>query len=111
MARGAPAATPCPPAAPPAAGRRSATGPPPLAHHRPGPARRWLRDGADRHRLAVGQRLETGTPGNGRARRPSGPATIALHPRSWRTEIDLTCCYQSGAAEPPSDRYEPVAHC
>ncbi len=69
-----------------------------------------MRDGADRHRLAVGQRLETGTPGNGRARRHSGRATIALQPRSWRTEIDLTCCYQRGAAEPPSDRYELVAH-
>jgi hypothetical protein len=36
--------------------------------------------------------------------------TIALRPRSWRTEIDLTCWYQRGAAEPSSDRYELVAH-
>jgi Putative zinc-finger len=37
-------------------------------------------------------------------------ATIALQPRSWGTEIDLTCWYQRGAAEPPSDQYELVAH-
>ena len=37
-------------------------------------------------------------------------ATIALQPRSWGTEIDLTCWYPRGAAEPPSDRYELVAH-
>jgi predicted anti-sigma-YlaC factor YlaD len=37
-------------------------------------------------------------------------ATIALQPRSWGTEIDLTCWYQRGAAEPPGDRYELVAH-
>jgi Putative zinc-finger len=37
-------------------------------------------------------------------------ATIALRPRSWGTEIYLTCWYQRGAAEPPSDRYELVAH-
>jgi hypothetical protein len=37
-------------------------------------------------------------------------ATIALQPRPWGTEIDLTCWYQRGAAEPPSDRYEIVAH-
>jgi hypothetical protein len=37
-------------------------------------------------------------------------ATIALRPRSWGTEINLTCWYQRGAAEPPSDRYELVAH-
>jgi len=37
-------------------------------------------------------------------------ATIALQPRSWGTEIDLTCWYQRGAAEPSSDRYELVAH-
>ena len=37
-------------------------------------------------------------------------ATIALQPRSWGTEIDLTCWYQRGAAEPLSDRYELVAH-
>ena len=37
-------------------------------------------------------------------------ATIALLPRSWGTEIDLTCWYQHGAAGPPSDRYELVAH-
>lgn len=37
-------------------------------------------------------------------------ATIALQPRPWGTEIDLTCWYQRGAAEPPSDRYELVAH-
>ena len=36
-------------------------------------------------------------------------ATIALQP-SWGSEIDLTCWYQRGAAEPPSDRYELVAH-
>lgn len=36
-------------------------------------------------------------------------ATIALQPRSWGTEIDLTCWYQRGAAEPPSDRYELAA--
>jgi putative zinc finger protein len=37
-------------------------------------------------------------------------ATVALRPRSWGTEIDLTCWYPSGAAEPPADRYELVAH-
>ncbi len=37
-------------------------------------------------------------------------ATIALQPRPWGTEIDLTCWYQRGAVEPPSDRYELVAH-
>ncbi len=37
-------------------------------------------------------------------------ATIALQPRSWGTEIHLTCWYPLGAAEPPSDRYELVAH-
>ena len=37
-------------------------------------------------------------------------ATIALQPRPWGTEIDLTCWYQRGAAEPPSDRYELVGH-
>jgi len=37
-------------------------------------------------------------------------ATIALQPRSWGTEIDLTCWYQRGAAEPSIDQYELVAH-
>lgn len=37
-------------------------------------------------------------------------ATIALQPRSWGTEIDLTCWYQRGAAESPGERYELVAH-
>jgi Putative zinc-finger len=37
-------------------------------------------------------------------------ATIALQPRSWGTEINLTCWYPRSAAEPPSDRYELVAH-
>jgi hypothetical protein len=37
-------------------------------------------------------------------------ATIALQQRPWGTEIDVTCWYQGGAAEPPSDRYELVAH-
>ena len=37
-------------------------------------------------------------------------ATVALRPTSWGTEIDLTCWYQPGAAAPPSDRYELVAH-
>jgi len=37
-------------------------------------------------------------------------ATIALQPRSWGTEIYLTCWYPRNAAEPPSDRYELVAH-
>jgi Putative zinc-finger len=37
-------------------------------------------------------------------------ATIALQPRSWGTEIRLTCWYPRGAADPPSDRYELVAH-
>jgi hypothetical protein len=37
-------------------------------------------------------------------------ATIALQPRSWGTEIDLTCWYQRGGAESSSDRYELVAH-
>jgi hypothetical protein len=37
-------------------------------------------------------------------------ATVALRPRSWGTEIDLTCWYRRGAAEPPGDRYELVAH-
>ena len=37
-------------------------------------------------------------------------ATVALRPRSWGTEIDLTCWYRHGAAEPSSDRYELVAH-
>ena len=36
-------------------------------------------------------------------------ATLALQPRSWGTEIHLTCWYPGGAAEPPSDRYELVA--
>jgi hypothetical protein len=36
-------------------------------------------------------------------------ATVALEPRSWGTEVDLTCWYPSGAAEPPADRYELVA--
>jgi hypothetical protein len=38
------------------------------------------------------------------------PDTIALQPRPWGTEIDLTSWYQRGAAEPPSERYELVAH-
>ena len=37
-------------------------------------------------------------------------ATIALQPRSWGTEIDLTCWYQRGAAEQSDDRYELVVH-
>ena len=37
-------------------------------------------------------------------------ATIALQPRSWGTEIHLTCRYPRGIAEPRSDRYELVAH-
>jgi predicted anti-sigma-YlaC factor YlaD len=37
-------------------------------------------------------------------------ATIALQTRPWGTEIDLTCWYQRGAAEPSSERYELVAH-
>ena len=37
-------------------------------------------------------------------------ATIALQPRSWGTEIRLTCWYPRDAAEAPSDRYELVAH-
>lgn len=37
-------------------------------------------------------------------------ATIALQPRSWGTEIHLTCWYPHGIAEPRSDRYELVAH-
>lgn len=37
-------------------------------------------------------------------------ATIVLQPRSWGTEIELTCWYHRGAAEPPSERYELVAH-
>ena len=37
-------------------------------------------------------------------------ATVALRPRSWGTEIDLTCWYRRGAAEPSSDRYALVAH-
>jgi len=37
-------------------------------------------------------------------------ATIALQPRSWGTEIHLTCWCPRGAAESPSDRYELVAH-
>jgi predicted anti-sigma-YlaC factor YlaD len=37
-------------------------------------------------------------------------ATIALQPRSWGTEIRLTCWYSRAAAELPSDRYELVAH-
>jgi hypothetical protein len=37
-------------------------------------------------------------------------ATVALQPRSWGTEIDLTCWYQRGSAEPPGERYELVAH-
>ena len=37
-------------------------------------------------------------------------ATIALQPRPWGTEIDLTCWYGRGAGEPPGDRYELVAH-
>ena len=37
-------------------------------------------------------------------------ATIALQARPWGTEIDLTCWYQRGAAEPAGDQYELVAH-
>jgi hypothetical protein len=37
-------------------------------------------------------------------------ATIAMQPRSWGTEIHLTCWYPRGAAEPPSERYELVVH-
>jgi hypothetical protein len=37
-------------------------------------------------------------------------ATIALQPRSWGTEIHLTCWYPRGIAEPRSDRYELGAH-
>lgn len=37
-------------------------------------------------------------------------ATIALRSRSWGTEIELTCWYQRGTAEPSSDRYDLVAH-
>jgi Putative zinc-finger len=37
-------------------------------------------------------------------------ATIALQPRSWGTEIDLTCWYPRGATEHPRDRYDLVAH-
>jgi hypothetical protein len=37
-------------------------------------------------------------------------ATIALQARPWGTEIDLTCWYLPGAAEPSSERYELVAH-
>jgi hypothetical protein len=37
-------------------------------------------------------------------------ATIALQPRPWGTEIDLTCWYRRGAAERPTDRYELIAH-
>ena len=36
-------------------------------------------------------------------------ATIALQPRSWGTEINLTCWYRHRAGEPSSDRYELVA--
>ena len=36
-------------------------------------------------------------------------ATVALQPRPWGTEIDLTCWYQRSAAESPSDRYKLVA--
>jgi hypothetical protein len=37
-------------------------------------------------------------------------ATIALQPRPWGTEIDLTCWYKRAAANAPSDSYELVAH-
>ncbi len=37
-------------------------------------------------------------------------ATVALRPTPWGTEIDLTCWYRRGSAEPPSERYELVAH-
>lgn len=37
-------------------------------------------------------------------------ATIALQPRSWGTEIHLTCWYARGATKATSDRYELVAH-
>ncbi len=37
-------------------------------------------------------------------------ATIALQPRSWGTEVYLTCRYPRGAAESPDDKYELVAH-
>jgi Putative zinc-finger len=37
-------------------------------------------------------------------------AAVALRPRSWGTEIDLTCWYRRGAAEPSTDRYALVAH-
>src|ERR1022692_180632 len=58
---------------PPAASRPTGTSPSPPAHDRSGPACRCLCDCTDRHRPAVEQRRpETGTPGNGRARRHSG---------------------------------------
>lgn len=37
-------------------------------------------------------------------------ATIALQPRSWGTEIHLTCWYSRGADRPSGDRYKLVAH-
>jgi hypothetical protein len=37
-------------------------------------------------------------------------ATVVLQPRSWGTEIDLTCWSQRGAAESPGEWYELVAH-
>ena len=37
-------------------------------------------------------------------------ATIALQPRSWGTEVDLTCWYRGGGTEPATDRYMLVAH-
>jgi hypothetical protein len=39
---------------------------------------------------------------------PGGPGRD-LRARSWGTEIDLTCWYQRGPAEPSSNRYELVA--
>lgn len=37
-------------------------------------------------------------------------ATIALQPRSWGTEIHLTCWYARDATKASNDRYELVAH-
>lgn len=37
-------------------------------------------------------------------------ATVALQPRQWGTQVDLTCWYQPGAAPPAGYRYTLVAH-
>jgi hypothetical protein len=37
-------------------------------------------------------------------------ATVALQPRQWGTQVDLTCWYRPGATPPPWYRYTLIAH-